>query len=105
MFSPDLAAWYWSHGGLPMRGGTPPSGLRAVSERPFQTPGSNNRKTVLMSPHRSRLAASILPPTVAAVIALGRGARVRSRVFAFVLAAAITTCATGLVREIRLEVA
>lgn len=41
------------------------------------------------------LAASIYPPAVAAVIALGRGAQVRSRVFVFVLAAAATTYATG----------
>ncbi len=41
------------------------------------------------------LAASIYPPAVAAVIALGRGTQVRSRVFAFVLAAALTTYATG----------
>jgi hypothetical protein len=43
------------------------------------------------------LAASIYPPAVAAVIALGRGAEVRSRVFAFVLAAALTTYAVGIV--------
>jgi hypothetical protein len=43
------------------------------------------------------LAASIYPPAVAAVIALGRGAQVRSRVFAFVLAAALTTYAMGIV--------
>jgi hypothetical protein len=41
------------------------------------------------------LAASIYPPAVAAVIALGRGAQVRSRVFAFVAAAAIVTYAVG----------
>jgi hypothetical protein len=41
------------------------------------------------------LAASIYPPAVAAVIALGRGPQVRSRVFAFVLAAAIVTYASG----------
>jgi Kef-type K+ transport system membrane component KefB len=41
------------------------------------------------------LAASIYPPAVAAVIALGRGSQVRSRVFAFVLAAAIVTYASG----------
>jgi hypothetical protein len=41
------------------------------------------------------LAASIYPPAVAAIIALGRGAQVRSRVFAFVLGAAITSYATG----------
>jgi Sap, sulfolipid-1-addressing protein len=43
------------------------------------------------------LAASIYPPAVAAVIALGRGAEVRSRVFAFVFAAALTTYAVGVV--------
>lgn len=41
------------------------------------------------------LAASIYPPAVAAVIALGRGSHVRSRVFAFVLAAALITYASG----------
>jgi len=41
------------------------------------------------------LAASIYPPAVAAVIALGRGAHLRSRVFAFVLAAIAITYATG----------
>lgn len=43
------------------------------------------------------LAASIYPPAVAAVIALGRGAEVRSRVSMFVLAAALTTYAVGVV--------
>jgi hypothetical protein len=42
-------------------------------------------------------AASIYPPAVAAVIALGRGAEVRSRVFAFVLASALVTYAMGVV--------
>jgi hypothetical protein len=41
------------------------------------------------------LAASIYPPAVAAVIALGHGPDVRWRVAAFVLAAAITTYAVG----------
>jgi hypothetical protein len=41
------------------------------------------------------LAASIYPPAVAAVIALGRGRQLRSRVFAFVLAAFLITYATG----------
>ena len=41
------------------------------------------------------LAASIYPPAVAAVIALGRGSQVRSRVAAFVLAAAMITYALG----------
>jgi hypothetical protein len=41
------------------------------------------------------LAASIYPPAAAAVIALGRGTEVRSRVFAFVFAAAVTTYVTG----------
>jgi hypothetical protein len=41
------------------------------------------------------LAASIYPPAVAAVIALGRGVEVRSRVFAFVLAAGLVTYAVG----------
>ncbi|HEV3319921.1 MAG TPA: GAP family protein [Solirubrobacteraceae bacterium] len=41
------------------------------------------------------LAASIYPPAVAAVIALGRGTEVRSRVFAFVLAAGLVTYSVG----------
>jgi hypothetical protein len=49
------------------------------------------------------LAASIYPPAVAAVIALGRGAQVRSRVFAFVLAAALTTYATGALMLLALD--
>ena len=40
-------------------------------------------------------AASIYPPAVAAVIALGRGSQVRSRVLAFVSAAVAVTYATG----------
>lgn len=40
-------------------------------------------------------AASIYPPAVAAVIALGRGTQVRSRVLAFVMAAIIVTYGTG----------
>ena len=43
------------------------------------------------------LAASIYPPAVAAVIALGRGAEVRSRVFMFVLAAGLVTYSVGAV--------
>jgi hypothetical protein len=39
--------------------------------------------------------ASIYPPAVAAVIALGRGSQVRSRVFVFVLAAILVTYAIG----------
>lgn len=41
------------------------------------------------------LAGSIYPPAVAAVIALGRGSEVRSRVFAFVFAALLVTYAIG----------
>ena len=41
--------------------------------------------------------ASIYPPAAAAVIALGRGPQVRSRVFAFVLAATLITYALGAV--------
>lgn len=41
--------------------------------------------------------ASIYPPAAAAVIALGRGPQVRSRVFAFVLAAVLITYALGAV--------
>jgi hypothetical protein len=47
--------------------------------------------------------ASIYPPAVAAVIALGKGAQLRSRVFAFVLAAAVTTYATGCLMLLLLE--
>jgi Sap, sulfolipid-1-addressing protein len=42
------------------------------------------------------LTASIYPPAVAAVIALGRGPQLRSRVAAFVIAAAAITYATGI---------
>ncbi len=41
------------------------------------------------------LAASIYPPAVAAIIALGRGAHVRTRVVVFVIAAASITFASG----------
>ncbi len=41
------------------------------------------------------LAASIYPPAVAAVIALGRGSQVRSRVVAFVVAAVLVTYTSG----------
>jgi Sap, sulfolipid-1-addressing protein len=41
------------------------------------------------------LAASIYPPAVLAVIALGRGPQLRTRVLAFVLAAALITYAMG----------
>ena len=49
-------------------------------------------------------AASIYPPAVAAVIALGRGRQLRSRVFAFVLAAFLVTYATGVALLIALAV-
>ncbi len=42
------------------------------------------------------LAASIYPPAVAAVIGLGRGSQVRSRVLAFVLAATMVTYVSGI---------
>jgi hypothetical protein len=42
------------------------------------------------------LAGSIYPPALAAVIAIGRGARMRTRLLAFVLAALATTFALGL---------
>jgi hypothetical protein len=48
-------------------------------------------------------AASIYPPAVAAVIALGRGQQLRSRVFAFVLAAFLITYAMGTVMLLLLE--
>ena len=41
------------------------------------------------------LAASIYPPAVLAVIALGRGEQLRSRVFVFVLGALLVTYALG----------
>ena len=41
------------------------------------------------------LAGSIYPPAIAAVIALGRGDHLRSRVLAFVLAALLVTLASG----------
>lgn len=47
--------------------------------------------------------ASIYPPAVAAVIALGRGAQLRSRVFAFVAAAFLVTYASGTVMLFLLE--
>ena len=49
------------------------------------------------------LTASIYPPALAAVIALGKGAQVRSRVSAFVLAAAVTTYAIGCLMLFLLE--
>lgn len=49
------------------------------------------------------LAASIYPPAVAAVIALGRGEQLRSRVFAFVLAAFLITYAMGVAMLFLLE--
>jgi hypothetical protein len=54
-------------------------------------------RTAEMPPQALALAfaASIYPPAVAAVIALGRGTQVRSRVLAFVTAAAAVTYATG----------
>jgi hypothetical protein len=48
-------------------------------------------------------AASIYPPAVAAVIALGRGEQLRSRVFAFVLAAFLITYAMGVAMLFLLE--
>jgi hypothetical protein len=48
-------------------------------------------------------AASIYPPAVAAVIAMGRGPQLRSRVFAFVLAAFVTTYAIGTLMLFLLE--
>ena len=48
-------------------------------------------------------AASIYPPAVAAVIALGRGEQLRSRVFAFVFAAFLTTYVMGAVMLFLLE--
>jgi hypothetical protein len=47
--------------------------------------------------------ASIYPPAVAAVIALGRGSQLRSRVFAFVAAAFLVTYASGTIMLLLLE--
>ncbi len=47
--------------------------------------------------------ASIYPPAVAAVIALGRGSQVRSRVFVFVAAAFLVTYASGTIMLLLLE--
>jgi Sap, sulfolipid-1-addressing protein len=73
--------------------------------RPVAT-RSGNRRDAEAVPAQAlalALAASIYPPAVAAVIALGRGAQVRSRVFAFVFAAALTTYATGALMLLALE--
>ena len=63
------------------------------------------RASLTMPPQALALAfaASIYPPAVAAVIALGRGPRLRSRVFAFVLAAFLTTYLSGTVMLFLLE--
>jgi hypothetical protein len=55
------------------------------------------RSAIEMPPQTFALAfaASIYPPAVAAVIALGRGSQVRSRVLAFVIAAIVVTYTTG----------
>jgi hypothetical protein len=47
--------------------------------------------------------ASIYPPAVAAVIALGRGPQLRSRVFAFVAAAFLVTYVSGTIMLVLLE--
>jgi hypothetical protein len=47
--------------------------------------------------------ASIYPPAVAAVIALGRGSQLRSRVFAFVAAAFLVTYVSGTIMLVLLE--
>jgi hypothetical protein len=47
--------------------------------------------------------ASIYPPAVAAVIALGRGSQLRSRVFAFVAAAFLVTYVSGTIMLLLLE--
>lgn len=57
-----------------------------LADRPFDVPD----QALALA-----LAASIYPPAVAAVIALGRGSEVRLRVVAFVFAGAITTYAMG----------
>ncbi len=79
-----------------------PRGLGILDNPPLQ---SLAPVTVATTPYRATLvptqaivlalAASVYPPAVAAVIALGRGAEVRSRVFAFVLAAILVTYAVG----------
>jgi hypothetical protein len=59
--------------------------------------GAGKESTIKMPPQTVALAfaASIYPPAVAAVIALGRGTQVRSRVLAFVTAAIVATYGTG----------
>jgi hypothetical protein len=49
------------------------------------------------------LAASIYPPAVVAVIALGRGPQLRSRVFLFVLGAVLVTFALGVLMSLVLD--
>jgi len=49
------------------------------------------------------LAASIYPPAVVAVIALGRGEQLKSRVFVFVLGAVLITFALGVVMSLVLD--
>jgi len=49
------------------------------------------------------IAASIYPPAVVAVIALGRGPQLRSRVVVFVLGAALTTFALGVLMSLVLD--
>ena len=58
-------------------------------------PAGRSLAEVLSQALSLALAGSIYPPAVAAVIALGRGPQVRSRVFAFVFAAALVTYASG----------
>jgi hypothetical protein len=63
------------------------------------------RRSIEMPPQALALAfaASIYPPAVVAVIALGRGEEVRSRVLAFVLAALFITYAIGTILLFLLE--
>src|SRR5271170_5687695 len=75
--------------------GKPPSDPRLescpwpVTSRPLRLPDMSEQVVALA------LAASIYPPALAAVIALGRGPHLRSRVVAFVVAALLITFASG----------
>ena len=64
-----------------------------------------SRRLVDMPPQALELAlaASIYPPAVVAVIALGRGAQLRSRVVVFVLGAVLITYALGVLMSLVLD--
>jgi MFS family permease len=89
------------------RAGSPPERQRPNPDRSCAAkPGSSGYRSVPDLPSQAltlALAASIYPPAVAAVIALGRGRQLRSRVFAFVFAAFLITYAMGVVMLFLLE--